>query len=233
MAWVLAICLFPATCSADTAFNFTFSSAGSSATVSSGVLISLIENISTITINGVSYSGLTDELSETSFATADVFTISGALNGALADVSGNWLVFETQPSAATANGAGDFVVTYGSGKSLDSISGVLASNLGVTFNTGAGGVSLGVGNGALIDDLGLVESNVLFTRLSSSIVLPEPSSCVMLGTGLFVMFMAGRRLFVSPLAFGDDRRQCQRLLVGKRRNSRYPAQFVGAGKLTC
>lgn len=233
MAGALAICLLPATCSADTLFNFTFSSAGSSGTVASGVLISLNENISTVTINGVAYSGLTDQLSETSFATYDKFSISGGLNGALAGVTGTWLVFETQPSAATANGAGNFLVTYGNGTSLDSISGVLASNLGVSFNTGVGGVSLGVGNGALIDSLGVVESNVLFATLSSAPLIPEPSSCLMLGTGLIVMFTAGRRLFVGYLPSGDNRCQFQGSFVGQRRNDGCRTQCVSPGRLTC
>jgi hypothetical protein len=199
-AWVLAICLLPATCSAGTVLNFTFDSAGSSGTVSGGFLTSLTEDISTVAINGTSYSGLTDQLTVTSTGTADTFAISGALNGALAGVTGTWLIFETQPSVATAIGAGEFVVTYGNGTSLDSVSSVLASDLGVTFTTGAGGVSLGTGNGALIDQGG-VTSNVLSPTLSSnSTGTPEPSSCLMLGTGLFVMFMVGRKTFCGPPA---------------------------------
>ena len=232
-AIVLAICLLPAACSAETLFNFTFSATGSSATVADGILVSLGENISTVTINGVAYSGLTDQLTEVSFATYDRFSISGALNGALAGVAGTWLVFQTQPSVAMQNGAGDYLVTYGNGTALDSISGVIASNLGVTFNTGAGGVSLGVGNGALIDSLGMVESNVLFARVSSAPVIPEPSSCLMLGTGLIVMFTAGRKLFAGHLPSGENRWPFQRLFVGQRRNSRYSSQVVSPGQILC
>lgn len=219
MAWVLAICLLAASCSAATLVNFTFNSAGSLGTVSGGVLISLYENISTVTINGVAYSGLTDQLTETSFSAYDVFTISGALNGALAGVTGNWLKFETQPSLATENGAGNFVVTYGAGTALDSISGALASNLGATFNTGPGGVSLGIGSGALIDNLDTVVSNVMFVMLPSEPEIPEPSSCLMLGTGLIVMFTARRRLFVGQ--------------PGQGRNCRSRTQFVSPEQLSC
>ena len=204
MAWVCTICLLPATCGAATVFNFTFNSTGSFATVSGGVLTSLTESISTVTINGVSYSGLTDLLTVTSSATADTFAFSGALNGALAGVSGGWLVFETQPSVATVNGAGDFVVTFGSGTSADSVSSVLASDLGVTFTLGPGDVSDGVGNGALINSQGLVTSDVLsatlFSTLSSPPGTPEPSAFLLLGTGLLVMFIVGRKTLCGQSA---------------------------------
>ncbi len=194
MVWVLAVCLLPATCRAGTVLGFTFNSAGSSATVSGGFLTSLTEDISTVAINGTSYNGLSDQLTVTTTSTADTFTISGALNGALAGVTGTWLIFETDPSVATENGAGDFVVTYGDATSLDSVSSVLASDLNVTFTTGVGEVSLGVGNGVLIGGDGTVASNVLTPTLAStSTGTPEPSSCLMLGTGLLVVFMVGRK----------------------------------------
>ncbi len=198
MVWVLAICLLPATGSAATAFNFTFSSAGSSATVSQGFLTSLTENISAITINGVSYTGLNDTLTVTSTAAADNFAFSGALSGALTGVNGTWLDFEIQPSTATQNGAGDFVVVYGSAASLDNVSSVLALDLGATFTTGIGELSIGAGSGALINSQGVVTSDVLSATLFSvTIGTPEPSAFLLLGMGLLVICAVARTTICS------------------------------------
>lgn len=203
VAIAAALATFPlaATSRASVALNFTFSSAGSSGDVSGGFLTSLTEDISTVTINGTSYSGLTDQLTITSTGAADTFAISGALNGALVGVTGTWLTFETQPSEASVNGAGDFVVTYGNPKSVDSVSSVLAADLGVTFTTGAGALSVLAGNGAIIDTAGQVISDVLSPTLSStSDGAPEPSSCLLLGAGLLVVFLAVRNTLCLPPA---------------------------------